>query len=133
MVDKNNVIIVGHTRYKAAKQLGMKEVPVVIADNLTPEEVKAYRLADNKTNDLSIWDNKKLLDELVDIPDDIFTGFDPSDIFDDVLDESDTSPLDETENGIVYTINFKTQNKKLYEKVKRYISEEDKNDEDSNS
>lgn len=111
----------------------MKEVPVVIADNLTPEEVKAYRLADNKTNDLSIWDNKKLLDELVDIPDDIFTGFDPSDIFDDVLDESDTSPLDETENGIVYTINFKTQNKKLYEKVKRYISEEDKNDEDSNS
>lgn len=58
VVDKNYVIIVGHTRYKAAKQLGMKVVPVTVADKLTPEQVKAYRLADNKTADFSIWDNK---------------------------------------------------------------------------
>lgn len=49
VVDKDNVIIVGHTRYKAAKKLGMKEVPVVVADKLSEEQVKAYRLADNKT------------------------------------------------------------------------------------
>lgn len=47
------VIIAGHTRYKAAKKLGMKKVPVVVADNLSPEQVKAYRLADNKTGELA--------------------------------------------------------------------------------
>lgn len=49
VVDNDNVIIVGHTRYKAAKKLGMKQVPVVVADKLTDEQAKAYRLADNKT------------------------------------------------------------------------------------
>lgn len=53
MVDKDMVIIAGHTRYKAAKKLGMKKVPVVVADNLSPEQVKAYRLADNKTGELA--------------------------------------------------------------------------------
>ena len=133
VVDKDNVIIVGHTRYKAAKKLGMKEVPVVVASKLTPEQVKAYRLADNKTADFSIWDNKKLLEELSIIPDNLFTGFDPSDVFEDVLDETDTSPLDETEQGIVYTINYKTQNKELYDKIKSFIAEEDENVKDTNS
>lgn len=133
VVDKNYVIIVGHTRYKAAKQLGMKVVPVTVADKLTPEQVRAYRLADNKTADFSIWDNKKLLEELSIIPDNLFTGFDPSDVFEDVLDETDTSPLDETEQGIVYTINYKTQNKELYDKIKSFIAEEDENAKDTNS
>lgn len=69
VVDKNNVIIVGHTRYKAAKKLGMKEVPVVVADNLTDEQVKAYRLADNKTGELTTWDTDLIDDELNDILD----------------------------------------------------------------
>ena len=69
VVDKDNVIIVGHTRYKAAKKLGMKEVPVVKADNLTDEQVKAYRLADNKTGELTDWDMGLLDDELADIAD----------------------------------------------------------------
>lgn len=64
VVDKDNVIIVGHTRYKAAKKLGMKEVPVVVADKLTDEQVKAYRLADNKTGELTGWDDDLLNDEL---------------------------------------------------------------------
>lgn len=64
VVDKDNVIIVGHTRYKAAKKLGMKQVPVVVADKLTDEQVKAYRLADNKTGELTGWDNDLLNDEL---------------------------------------------------------------------
>ena len=69
VVDKDNVIIVGHTRYKAAKKLGMKEVPVVVADKLSPEQVKAYRLADNKTGELTDWDMGLLDDELADIAD----------------------------------------------------------------
>lgn len=67
VVDKDNVIIVGHTRYKAAKKLGMKQVPVVVAGKLTDEQVKAYRLADNKTGELTGWDDNLLNDELDDI------------------------------------------------------------------
>lgn len=67
VVDKDNVIIVGHTRYKAAKKLGMKEVPVVVADKLSEEQVKAYRLADNKTGELTDWDDGLLDSELDDI------------------------------------------------------------------
>lgn len=69
VVDKDMVIIVGHTRYKAAKKLGMNEVPVVVADNLSSEQVKAYRLADNKTGELADWDMGLLDDELGDIAD----------------------------------------------------------------
>lgn len=58
------VIIAGHTRYKAAKQLKLKEVPIVVADKLTEEQVNAYRLADNKSGELANWDTKKLDDEL---------------------------------------------------------------------
>lgn len=79
VLDKNGVIIVGHTRYKAAIKLGIHEVPCVIADQLTEKQVRAYRIADNKTSDYSIWDNVKLLEELQDL-DDVFTGFDMDDL-----------------------------------------------------
>lgn len=69
VVDKDNVIIVGHTRYLAAKKLGLKEVPVKVATGLTPEQVKAYRLADNKTGELTSWDDELLGGELNDILD----------------------------------------------------------------
>ena len=57
VIDKNNVIVCGHTRYKAAIKLGLKTVPCVIADDLTDEQIKAYRLADNKVSELAsgIW------------------------------------------------------------------------------
>ena len=64
VVDKNMVIIVGHTRYLAAKSIGMTEVPVVVASHLTDEQVKAYRLADNKTAERSVWDMELLNIEL---------------------------------------------------------------------
>lgn len=69
VVDKDGIIIAGHTRYKAAKKLRMKDVPVVVADDLTEEQVKAYRLADNKTADLSEWDEELLGSELFDLSD----------------------------------------------------------------
>lgn len=67
VLDADNVIIVGHTRLQAAKRLHMKEVPVLIADDLTEEQIKAYRLADNKTAEFAEWDIDKLREELDDI------------------------------------------------------------------
>lgn len=70
VLDKNNVIVCGHTRYKAAKKLGMKVVPCVVADDLTDEQIKAYRLADNKVGEESEWDLDLLgmeLDNILDI------------------------------------------------------------------
>ena len=69
VVDIEGVIIAGHTRYKAAQKLGLKTVPVVVAKDLTEEQVKAYRLADNKSGELATWDDELLEDELVGIDD----------------------------------------------------------------
>lgn len=69
VVDKDKVIIVGHTRLEAAKRLKLKEVPVIVADHLTDEQARAYRLADNKTNEFSLWDTDLLISELDDITD----------------------------------------------------------------
>lgn len=63
-VDKDMVIICGHTRLKAALKLGLETVPVTILNNLTPEQVRAYRLADNKVSELSEWNEELLLLEL---------------------------------------------------------------------
>ena len=67
VVDKNNIIVCGHTRYKAAKKLGLSVVPCVVADDLTEEQIKAYRLADNKVGEDSLWDMDLLGSELEDI------------------------------------------------------------------
>lgn len=56
VIDRNNVIVAGHTRYKAAQELGLKDVPCIIADDLTDEQIKAFRLADNKTGEFAEWD-----------------------------------------------------------------------------
>ena len=64
IVDSNNVIIAGHTRVKACKKIGITEVPCVIADDLTEDQIKAFRLADNKTSELAEWDLDKLSEEL---------------------------------------------------------------------
>ena len=67
VVDKDLVVIVGHTRLKAAEQLGLTEVPVVIAENLTPEQVQAYRIADNKIGEIAEWNYDLLPIELRDL------------------------------------------------------------------
>ena len=69
VVDKDNVIIVGHTRYLAAQELGLTEAPVIVAGNLSDEQARAYRLADNKTGELAGWDFEKLALELEQIED----------------------------------------------------------------
>jgi site-specific DNA-methyltransferase (adenine-specific) len=65
VVDEANVIIVGHTRYKAAQKLGLETIPVHVATGLTPEQVRACRIADNQTATLSAWDDDKLVRELL--------------------------------------------------------------------
>lgn len=67
VVDSDGVLIVGHTRLRAAQMLGISDVPVVVADNLTAEQAKAYRIADNKTSEASKWDYDLLNVELEDI------------------------------------------------------------------
>ena len=67
VVDKNNVIVTGHTRLRASKLLGLKEVPIIKAEDLTEEQIKAFRLADNKVSEFAKWDENMLNIELDDL------------------------------------------------------------------
>lgn len=67
VIDKDNVIVAGHTRLKASLELGLKEVPCIIADDLSEEQIKAFRLADNKVSEASNWDYELLDEELDEI------------------------------------------------------------------
>jgi DNA methylase/ParB-like nuclease family protein len=84
VVDRNRVIIAGHVRWLAAKKRGLKEVPVHVAEGLTPAQVRAYRLMDNRSHEETGWDYDLLKFEIgeLDVPDfDLhFTGFDPREI-----------------------------------------------------
>lgn len=99
VIDKDGVIVCGHTRFKAAKKLKMKEVPCILADDLTPEQIKAFRLADNKTGEIATWDDELLSGELADLID-----FDMGDFgFDLSLGNDDDSDDDEEETDNPYS------------------------------
>lgn len=91
VLDKNNVIITGHTRLRSAKSIGLTEVPCIIAENLTPEQVQAYRIADNKTGEIAEWNYDLLPIELRDLQEKDFDlsllGFD-TDVLDRLLNGS---------------------------------------------
>lgn len=113
VVDKDNVIVAGHTRLKAAKQLKLKEVPVIVADDLTADQVKAYRLADNKVSEFSAWDDALLKFELadIDLDMDIF-GFDLNLDFDDIPDDLEMERI--KDDGEKETIDYlKYDDKKI--------------------
>lgn len=93
VVDKRGVIVIGHTRLKAAQALGLKTAPVHVAANLTDKQIKALRLADNKTAELATWDFDLLGDELAALADD----FDMSDFGFEV--EEENAPLDDSGDG----------------------------------
>ena len=76
ILDKNNVIVAGHTRLESAKRLDIEEVPVIYVNDLTEEQVKAFRLADNKVSEKSLWDFSKLDEELENILDIDMSMFD---------------------------------------------------------
>ena len=99
VITSDNVIIAGHTRLKAAVSLGLKEVPCIVADDLNAEQIKAFRLADNKTAELATWDLSKLEDELANLDMDMLQfGFEemeellPDNAADDDFDIDDEIP-----------------------------------------
>lgn len=95
VIDKNNVIVAGHTRYKASKKLKLKEVPCIVADDLTDKQIEAYRLADNKVSEKADWDYNILDYELSNLSDDydmsIF-GFENVDLNEDQYGEDFSLP-----------------------------------------
>lgn len=93
VIDKDNVVIAGHTRLKAAKKLKLQEVPCVVADDLTEEQIKAYRLADNKVAEQAVWDFDLLSGELDSIVDIDMTDFG----FADIVTEEEDAEEDEYE------------------------------------
>ena len=127
VIDKNNVIVVGHTRYKAAQQLGLEKVPCVRADQLTKEQVKAYRILDNKLNEKSCWDFETLAEELTAINFDFANfeiNFDCEKMFADYFMESEyqqtTIPDDDDKNKwqIVITLDDEESCKNLKDELK---------------
>ena len=80
VVDEESVIIAGHTRYESAKRLGLDTVPVHVAKGLTPQQVKAYRIADNRVNQDSEWDMDLLKLELEELDEPELSGFDPDEL-----------------------------------------------------
>ena len=112
VVTSDNIIIAGHTRLKASVLLGLEEVPCIIADDLNEAQIKAFRLADNKTAELATWDLSKLEEELADIDMDMLQfGFEemeeliPDNAADDDFDIDDEIPdTPFTELGDVYEL-----------------------------
>lgn len=94
IIDRDGVIVAGHTRVKAAEHLGMNEVPCIIADDLSEEQVKAFRLADNKVAEFAEWDMDLLISELADVRD-LYTGFDVAEI-EELLNETTAASVEET-------------------------------------
>lgn len=80
VVDKNYIVVAGHTRLKASKKLGLEKVPVIIADDLSDEKIKAFRVADNKVAEIAVWKEEELHQELTELEEMLFDmtefGFD---------------------------------------------------------
>lgn len=102
ILDKNNVIVAGHTRIKAAKKLGYDTVPCLIADDLTEEQIKAFRLTNNKVGEIATWDFEKLEEELMAIKDIDMSEFefDMSFMEEDVEAEEDNFDVEEALDNI---------------------------------
>lgn len=105
IIDKNNIIVCGHTRYKAAKKLKLDTVPCIMADDLTDEQIKAFRLADNKVGEKAEWDFELLNEEIGSLLDFDFGNFG----FDDFNLGTDDEPIDYgelTQNRVANILNL---------------------------
>lgn len=112
VVDENNVILAGHTRYKAVKKLGWNEVEVAVKSGLTDEQKRKYRLLDNKTNELAAWDFDLLSEEIEGLDFEGFDfGFNLASTDEDFLDSFFTSTENETSNASTETNANKEENK----------------------
>lgn len=109
IIDKNNIIVAGHTRYKAAKELNLSEIPCIVADDLTDEQIKAFRLVDNKSAELADWNLELLnieLENIHDIDMNLY-NFDLTELLDNVVDDDYEIELPEdpkTKQGNIYKL-----------------------------
>ena len=120
IIDKNNEIVAGHTRYKASIELGLEEVPCIVADDLSEEQIKAFRLADNKVSEKAQWNIELLEEELADLDIDMSDyGFEDLDI-DDVyenIERKDLSNNDFTKFEIIIKCDDEIDLQEKYEKL----------------
>lgn len=119
VICKNGEIIAGHTRYKAAKKLKLKEIPCIIADDLTDEQIKAFRLADNKVGELAEWNLDMLdveLDGITEIDMEQFGFFEEQN-------ESERDDISETITTDEYELIVSGEESELQELYDRLISE----------
>ena len=119
VIDKDNVIVCGHTRYKAAQKLGLDKVPCVIADDLTEDQIKAYRLADNKVSELAEWDIDLLDEELndifdIDMSDFGFTFAEEATVTSDEPINTDTNFNYKEQYGVIVICNNEQEQEKIY-------------------
>lgn len=130
VLDKDNVIICGHTRYKAAKKLKLNEAPCIYAEHLTPAQVKAYRIADNKVSEFATWNNDMLAIEFEQLQElDIdtgLTGFDISEVMNliSVDDVEEQEPVITEANfnyqeqyGVIVMCDNEEQQEKIYNEL----------------
>lgn len=117
VVDKEMVVITGHTRLSAAKSLGMTKVPCIIADDLTPQQVKAFRLVDNRTSEYASWNYELLQTELEKINIDLSEYEFPDLTYEDVMSpeelesilDDDTNPTDYGKEPTDYPVEQKKE------------------------
>lgn len=132
VIDKDGVIVAGHTRLKAAKQLAIDEVPCIIADDLSDEELKAFRLADNKVSELAGWNWDKLEEELEELKmsdiDMEELGFEEDDALDfsyiDELDENGLSMTKGESDHFVMSFTFPIEKQGLINEYVEEVSKE---------
>lgn len=118
VIDKDNVIIAGHTRIKASKELRIKDIPCIIADDLSEEQVKAFKLADNKVAEKSMWDYTKLDEELENILDIDMSMFDFDINTDDVeIERMDLSNKEFEKYEIIITCQNENELEENYNKL----------------
>lgn len=125
IIDKNNMIVCGHTRYKAARRLKMAKVPCIMADDLDDDQIRAFRLADNKVAEMATWDYDRLEQEFMlidpmefDIAD---FGFFPNYEPDEDEEEEDDGDADMTASEKSYSLiidcESKAEQKDTYERL----------------
>lgn len=139
VLDKNKVIITGHTRFEAAKTLGMEKLPCIIADDMSKEKVKAYRIADNKVAEYSTWNDSLLASEMealkelgYDLEDTGFSEIEIMELTEDILPEKyDSKEFKDYEDEAnkklkSYNVIICCKNEKEQKFVKKLLREEKK-------
>lgn len=121
VIDKNGTIVAGHTRYKASLELGLEEVPCIIADDLDEDQIKAFRLVDNKVAEKAEWNFELLDEELKDLDVDLsLYGFNNTDFEEPIIERKDLSDKDFSK----YEVIVKCKNEQDVEETYNKLTEE---------